>query len=80
MKKKTDIVLYKNKDGSVKLDVQLEKETIWLDAHKIGQLFDRDRSVVLKHIHNIYKTRELQKTATCAKIAQVASDFYAGRN
>ena len=74
MKKKTDIILYKNKDGSVKLDVQLEKETIWLDAHKIGQLFDRDRSVVLKHIHNIYKTRELQKTATCAKIAQVASD------
>ncbi len=74
MKKKTNIVLYKNKNGSIKLDVQLEKETIWLDAHKMGQLFDRDRSVVLKHIHNIYKTGELQKTATCAKIAQVAFD------
>ncbi len=72
--KTTDIVLYKSKDGSVQLDVQLEKETIWLDAHKMGQLFSRDRSAVLRHIHNIYKTRELQKKSTCAKIAQVASD------
>ncbi|MCP4665077.1 MAG: cytochrome C biogenesis protein CycH [Deltaproteobacteria bacterium] len=73
-KKQTDIVLYKSKDGSVELDVQLEKETIWLDAHKMGRLFGRDRSVVLRHIHNIYKTKELEKNSTCAKTAQVASD------
>jgi len=74
MKKPTDIVLYKSKDGSVKLDVQLKEETIWLDAHKMAELFGRDRSVVLKHIRNIYNTRELQRASTCAKIAQVAAD------
>ncbi len=75
MKKKSeDIVLYKSKDGSIRLEVQLEEETVWLDAHKMGKLFGRDRSVVLKHIHNVYKSKELQKSSTCAKIAQVASD------
>lgn len=74
MKKPTDIVLYKSRDGSVQLDVPLEKETIWLDAHQMAQLFGRDRTVILRHIRNIYSTRELTKQATCAKIAQVAAD------
>ena len=74
VKDNSDIVLYKSKDGAVKLDVQMEKESVWLDAHKMGNLFGRDRSVVLRHIHKIYKTGELQKKSTCAKIAQVAAD------
>jgi prophage maintenance system killer protein len=73
-KKPTDIAIYKSKDGVVNLDVQLEKDTIWLDAHQMAQLFGRDRSVVLRHIHNVYNTKELRNASTCAKIAQVASD------
>jgi prophage maintenance system killer protein len=68
------IALYRSKDGSVTLDVQLEPETVWLDAHKMAALFGRDRSVILRHIRNIYSTDELPKPATCAKIAQVAAD------
>jgi hypothetical protein len=54
--------------------MQLEPETVWLDAHKMAELFDRDRSVILRHIRNIYSTNELPKRPICAKIAQVAAD------
>jgi len=69
-----EIVVYQAEDGQVRLDVRLEDETIWLDAHKMGQLFDRDRSVILRHIGNIYRTNELPRESTCAKTAQVAAD------
>ena len=72
--KTTELVLYKSKDGEIRLDVQLKQETIWLDAHQMADLFGRDRSVILKHICNTYRTGELEKEATCAKIAQVAAD------
>jgi len=68
------IVLYQSPDGSVSIDVRLEKETLWMDAHQMGRLFGRDRSVIVRHIHNIYETNELDQTSTCAKNAQVAAD------
>lgn len=69
-----EIVLYKSKDGRTKLDVRLEQETVWLDAHQMSALFGRDRTVIVRHIRNIYATNELEKPSTCAKIAQVAAD------
>ena len=75
MKNETaEIVIFKSSDGEIQLDIQLEKETIWLDTHQIGELFGRDRTVVLRHLRNIYHTGELDREATCAKIAQVAAD------
>jgi len=79
MKKKNDInkgeiVIYLLKSGEVEVKVKLEKETIWLNAHQIAQIFDIDRTVIVKHIHNIYKSGELFEKSTCAKIAQVAAD------
>jgi hypothetical protein len=71
---KGEILLYKTEDGQTKLDVRLEKETIWLDAHQMSALFERDRSVIVKHIRNIYKTDELPHHSTCVKNAQVAAD------
>ena len=68
------IVLYRTPDGSMSIDVRLEKETLWMDAHQMARLFGRDRSVILRHIRNIYETNELDPTATCAKNAQVAAD------
>jgi len=64
MKKKTDIVLYKSKDGSVKLDVQLEKETIWLSQKQMSQLFEKDTDTIGLHIRNVFKEGELKESAT----------------
>ena len=69
-----EIVLYRGKDGRTSLDVRLEQETVWLDAHQMATLFGRDRTVIVRHIRNIYATNELDQTSTCAKIAQVAAD------
>ncbi|WP_026939647.1 virulence RhuM family protein [Hippea alviniae] len=67
-----EILIYRDKDK--KIEVSLKEETIWLDAHKMAYLFDVDRTVIVKHIRNIYKTGELNEESTCAKIAQVAKD------
>ena len=64
------IVVYQPNE-TVRLDVRLENETVWLNQARLGQLFGVDRTVVNRHIHNIYKTGELDVAATCAKIAQV---------
>ena len=69
-----EIILYKAKDGRASLDVRLEQDTVWLDTHQMAILFGRDRTVIVRHIRNIYATKELSQTATCAKIAQVAAD------
>jgi hypothetical protein len=68
-----EIVIYKGSEG-VSLDVRLEGESVWLDAHQMGRLFGRDRTVIVRHVRNIYKTNELDPAATCAKNAQVAAD------
>jgi len=47
---------------------------VWLDAHQMARIFDIDRTVIVKHIRNVYKTGELSKKSTCAKITQVAAD------
>ncbi len=71
---KGEIVIYRPKGGEVEVKVKLEKETIWLNAHQIAQIFDIDRTVIVKHIHNIYKSGELFEKSTCAIFAQVAAD------
>ena len=65
----TDIVLYRSKDGEINLDVQVEEDTVWLDAHKMAELFGRDRSVILRHINNIYKNgRTTEKNQPVQKL------------
>ena len=48
-----------------------DKETVWLRAEEMAELFDRDRSVIQRDIRNIIKENELEKESTCAKFAQV---------
>jgi hypothetical protein len=67
----TDFLLYKDSNGAVKVEIYIFDETIWLTQEKIAQLFGIDRSVVTKHLKNIYESGELLRDATCAKIAQV---------
>ena len=71
---KGEIVIYRAKDGKAKLDVKLDKETIWLDAHQMALIFDVKRPAVVKHINNIYKTKELDKNSTCSILEQLAAD------
>jgi len=66
-----EILLYTTPNGKVKVEIYLQNETIWLSQQKIADLFAVDRSVVTKHLINIYNEVELVKEATCAKIAQV---------
>lgn len=69
-----EILLYTTPNGKVKVEIYLQNETIWLTQQKIADLFGVDRSVVTKHLANIYAENELSKEATCAKIAQVQNE------
>lgn len=66
----SEIVLYQP-DDTIQLEVRLQDETVWLSQQQMAELFGTDRTSILRHIHNVYKTHELEELATCAKIAQV---------
>lgn len=66
-----EIVIYQSEDGKTVLDVRLEDDTVWLSQQQISELFQTDRTVISRHIRNIYKDGELEEISTCAKNAQV---------
>lgn len=68
-----EIVLYQAPDGSVKLDVRLERDTIWLSQKQMALLFDTERSVITKHLRNIFQSGELEEKQ-CAKMHIPGSD------
>ncbi len=70
----SDIIIYKDANGEIKLDVSLENDTVWLSQKQMEMLFDRDKSVISRHINNIFKEGELDKKAVVAKNATTASD------
>ena len=72
--KQSEIILYTTPNGDVKIDIRFEDETFWLPQQKIADLFEVDRTVVTKHLGNIYTEGELDKTATSAKFAQVRTE------
>ena len=71
MEHDSQIILYQTADGQIKIDVRLEDETVWLNQNQLEDLFQTDRTSIVKHIKNIYESGELSEVATCAKIAQV---------
>lgn len=71
---KGEILLYKTPEGNTQIDVKLEEETVWLTQKQLSQLFLTERSVITKHIGNIFKTKELERNSVCAKFAHTASD------
>lgn len=70
----TEFLLYTTPNGNVKVEIFLRDENVWLTQAKIAELFDVDRSVITKHLINIYSEGELDKESTCAKIAQVQKE------
>lgn len=71
--KKGEIQIYKTEKGT-EIQVKLDNETVWLDAHLIANLFDVNRPAIVKHIQNIYKSGELEEVRTCSILEQVAAD------
>ena len=71
---KSDILIYQLDDGKTEINVQLDNETVWLNLNQIVDLFGRDKSVISRHINNIFKEKELQKDSVVAKNATTASD------
>ena len=68
-----EIILYQP-DSSIRLEVRMEEETVWLTQAQMAMLFGVDRTVIVKHIGNIFKTKELEESPTCAKIAQLQQE------
>ena len=72
--KEDKIVIYQTEDGQIQIDVRLENETVWLTQAQMAELFQTDRTSIVRHINNIYKVEELDREATCAKITQVQTE------
>ncbi len=62
------IVIYEASKGDVRIDVRLENETIWLTQAQIAMLFSVERSVITKHIKNIFKSGELEEKSNVQKM------------
>lgn len=57
----SEILIYQNQDGNIKIDVRLENETVWLTQAQMGQLFGKDKRTISEHIQNIFKEGELNE-------------------
>lgn len=71
---RSDFIFYRGKDGEVRARVILGDETIWVTQKGLSEIFDTHRSVISKHLNNIFKEGELEKETVCAKIAHTADD------
>lgn len=70
----SDIEIYESPDGDIRLNVQLEDETVWLTQAQIAQLFGVNSQAITKHLGNIYEEGELAADATCSKMEQVRQE------
>ena len=68
-----EIILYQP-DETVRIEVRMGGETVWLTQQQMAELFDKDRTVIGRHIRNIYKEEELERDITCAKFAHMGLD------
>ena len=70
----TNILMYTTEDGLTKIEATFENDTVWLSIDQMAELFQRDRSVIGKHVRNIFKEGELNKESVWAKFAYTAVD------
>lgn len=71
---KNNIVIYEDKSGNVELRADIEKDTIWATQAQVSDLFECERSVITKHLRNVFKEKELQENSVCAIFAHTAAD------
>ncbi len=70
----SEIKIYKTPEGKTSIEVKLDKDTVWLSLNQMADLFQRDKSVISRHINNIFKEEELNRNSVVAKFATTASD------
>ena len=70
----SEMIIYTTADGLINIETTFAGDTVWLSIDRMAELFQRDRSVIGKHIRNIFKEGELQKGSVWAKFAYTASD------
>lgn len=71
---RSEVIIYVTEDGTVKLEVTMESETVWLNLNQLCELFQRDKSVISRHIKNIYLEGELEESSTVAFFATVQNE------
>ncbi len=69
-----EIIIYQAPDGQTSIDVKLENETIWLNLNQMAVLFERDKSVISRHLSNVFKEKELDYGSVVAKNATTGVD------
>ncbi|WP_339132814.1 MAG: virulence protein RhuM/Fic/DOC family protein [Candidatus Electrothrix sp. GW3-4] len=69
-----EVIVYQTGDGQAAVDVQLRDETVWLTLNQVAELFGRDKSVISRHLRNIFQSEELERSAVVAKNATTAAD------
>ena len=74
MNQKSHMIIYKTEDGLTKIETTFDKDTVWLSIDQMAELFQRDRSVIGKHVRNIFKEGELIKESVWSKFAYTATD------
>ncbi len=71
---RSEIKIFKSKDGNTEIQVKLDNDTVWLNQYQLEDLFHTDRSSINRHISNIFKSKELKEKSTCAFFAQVQTE------
>ena len=64
-----EIIIYESSNNQIEVNIQFEKETVWLNQEQLAILFERDRTVIGRHIRNIFKEQELDEKVVCANFA-----------
>ena len=70
----SEILMYQAEDGQTKIEVRMEDETVWLSLNQMAEFFQRDKSVISRHIKNVYEEGELEPSATVANFATVQKE------
>ena len=68
------IVVYQTADNQTQIEVHMENETVWLTHAQMVELFQKDRTVISRHIRNVFNEGELEEQSTCAKFAHMGND------
>lgn len=70
MDKKSDIEIYQSADGETQVEATFDQETVWLNQEQLSHLFDRDRTVIGRHVRKLFKEGELEEEVVCADFAR----------
>ena len=69
-----EIIFYKTDNGDVKVEILLQNDNLWLTQAKMAELFEVDRTVITKHLKNIFDENELEENSVCANFTHTAAD------